>query len=59
MTTDRLFDVRVLERNLQKGLLTKEEFDKYVASLEDAEKNATNVVAEFVEGVLKDRGEEE
>lgn len=59
MTSDRLFDVRVLERNLQKGLLTQAEFDKYVASLDDAEKNATPVVAEFVEGVLKDRSEEE
>lgn len=59
MTNDRLFDVRVLERNLQKGLISREEFDKYVASLDDAEKNSTTVEAEFVEGVLKDNGEEE
>lgn len=59
MTTDRMFDVRVLERNLNKGLISREEFDKYVADLADAEANSTTISAEFVEGVLLERDEEE
>lgn len=52
MTNDRLFDQRTLERNLDKGLITREEYDKYLAALPDAADNATRVEAEFVEGVL-------
>ncbi len=59
MTNDRLFDVRVLERNLHKGLISRVEFDKYVTALADAEANSTPISAEFIEGVLLDNDEEE
>lgn len=59
MSNERLFDVRVLERNLQKGLITRKEYEKYVNDLQDASDNAEVIEAEFVEGVLDDDGEEE
>ncbi len=39
MTTrdeNRLFDVRTLERNLRKGLITHKDYEKYLAKLPDA-----------------------
>lgn len=59
MGTERLFDVRVLERNLQKGLITEEEYEKHLADLEDVEENATVIEAEFVEGVLDEDEDED
>lgn len=59
MTNDRLFDVRVLKRNLEKGLISRQEYDDYLSKLGDAESNSTTIQAEFVEGVLDDDGEEE
>lgn len=62
MTSDKLFDVRLLDRNLQKGLITREEYDKHVGALDDAEDKGTAIEAEFVVGVLDDddaQGEEE
>lgn len=50
---NRLFDVRTVERNIEKGLVTQEEYDAHVASLDDAEDNATVIEAEFKEGVLE------
>jgi hypothetical protein len=32
----KLFDRRVVKRNITNGLITKEEYDKFVASLPDA-----------------------
>jgi hypothetical protein len=31
----RLFDIRTLERNIRKGLITRKDYDKHVKSLED------------------------
>ena len=56
--SEKLFDVRILERNLQKGLITKKEYEKHIADLADAEENATAIEAEFVVGVLDDDDEE-
>lgn len=58
MTDQRLFDVRVLERNLHKGLITREEYEQFVAKLDDVEGNATAIEAEYIVGVL-DEDEEE
>lgn len=42
MTRDqsKLYDVRTLERNLRKGLLSKKDYDKYLKALPDVEQNA-------------------
>jgi hypothetical protein len=32
----RLFDVRTVERNIRKGLITRKEYEKYLKSLADA-----------------------
>lgn len=52
MANERVFDVRILERNLDKGLISREEYDAYLASLDDAGENATVIEAEFVVGVF-------
>lgn len=38
---DRLFDVRTLERNLRKGLVTKKDLEKHIKGLPDAADKAT------------------
>src|SRR5690554_1985814 len=40
LNQDLLFDIRVLERNLRKGLLDKAAFEKHLSSLKDMEENA-------------------
>lgn len=32
----RLFDVRTIERNIKKGLVTRKDYEKHLKSLEDA-----------------------
>jgi hypothetical protein len=49
---DRRFDIRTLERNISAGLITKEEYEKYLAELEDAQENAAPMDAKFEVGVL-------
>ncbi len=56
---ERLFDRRVVERNIAKGLITREEYQEYLDNLEDAEENAAKIEAEYVEGVLEDDEEDE
>jgi hypothetical protein len=51
-TDERKYDVRTLERNLERGLISKEEYDKYLASLADVADKATKIEAKFEEGVL-------
>lgn len=36
----RLFDVRTVERNIKKGLVTRKDYDKYLKSLGDAAEKA-------------------
>ena len=36
----KLYDVRTLERNLRKGLISKKEYEKYLKALPDREANA-------------------
>lgn len=56
---DRLFDVRTVERNIDKGLITREEYEEYLANLPDAAENAETMEAEFEEGVLDEDEDEE
>jgi uncharacterized protein YlaN (UPF0358 family) len=32
----RLFDVRTVERNIKRGLITRKEYERFLKSLEDA-----------------------
>jgi hypothetical protein len=36
---DRVYDVRVLERNIRKGLVARKDVDRYLKSLPDAAQN--------------------
>lgn len=56
---DRLFDVRTVERNIEKGLITRDEYKEYLESLDDSADNAESMEAEFEEGVLDEDEEEE
>lgn len=56
--TDRQFDVRTLERNLETGRITREQYEQYLAQLPDASENAAPVEAEYVEGILKANNDE-
>jgi hypothetical protein len=40
---ERIYDVRVLERNIRKGLLTRKDLEKHLKSLPDRETNADYV----------------
>ena len=40
MALDMRFDNRLIERNIEKGIITREEYNEYIANLADAEKNA-------------------
>lgn len=35
----RLFDVRTVERNIKRGLITRKEYERYLKSLSDAAEN--------------------
>ena len=40
---ERLFDLRVVEKNLRSGLISRKDYEKYLKSVEDDEKNALEV----------------
>lgn len=40
---ERLFDQRVVERNIRAGLITRKDYEKYLKSLDDDEDNALEV----------------
>lgn len=50
--TERKFDLRTLERNFDKGLISKDEYKAYLEKLADTDSNADAFEAEFVENVL-------
>ena len=37
----RLFDVRTVERNIKKGLITRKDYDKHLKALEDAQEKVS------------------
>ena len=53
MTNDRLMDVRTIERNIRAGKVSKEDYAKYLDSLEDcaelADETETQMVLHGVE----------
>ena len=55
---EHLFDYRTVERNIAQGRITREEYEAYLAGLEDSAEQATEIEAEFVEGVLDDRDDD-
>lgn len=40
---ERLFDLRVVEKNLRSGLISRKDYEKYLKSVEDDEDNALEV----------------
>ena len=44
---ESLFDIRVVERNIRRGLITKEEYEQYLESVEDCIDIAAAVEATF------------
>lgn len=59
---EQLVDRRIVERNIEKGLLTRKDYDKYLDKLKDVEDNAEEVVLEeeeeAAEGEAEDGAEE-
>ena len=51
---DRLFDLRTVERNIEHGLITREEYLAHLEGLEDATDKGLPVEASFKAGVLEE-----
>jgi hypothetical protein len=47
---DLLFDRRIIERNLEKGLTTQKEYDKFIAGLSDSTAAATSSKVGITDG---------
>ena len=45
---DTLFDARVVERHIERGLVTREDYEKWLASLEDVSELAEECQTRFV-----------
>jgi hypothetical protein len=59
-TNERVYDVRTLERSLDRGLITRADYEAHLANLPDVADNSTPLEAEFIEGVLaEEEGEED
>ncbi len=48
----KLFDIRIVERNIEKGLITRKEYEEYLKTMDDSAERAEKIEAEFVENVL-------
>lgn len=48
----KLFDIRIVERNIEKGLITRKEYEEYLKAMDDSAERAEKIEAEFVENVL-------
>jgi len=55
---EQLVDRRIVERNIEKGLLTRKDYDKYLDKLKDVEDNAEEVVLEEEEEAAEGEAEE-
>jgi len=44
-SSDRLYDIRVLERNIRKGLIARKDVEKYLKSLPDRADNTAPLAA--------------
>lgn len=47
---DRLVDKRIVERNMTKGLISKEEYEQYLADLADREGGYDRIAVETGDG---------
>ena len=47
---DLLYDKRILERNLEKGLITRDDYTKFIAKLDDLAQDFSEVNNEVKEG---------
>ena len=56
---ERLFDRRLVERNIDKGLITRKEYNDYLSGLDDSQDRCDSIEAAFVEGVLDEGSEDE
>lgn len=56
---ETLFDSRVVERNIEKGLITREDYDAYLGGLDDLADDAVDIESEYEVGVLDDEEDEE
>ena len=52
---DRKFDIRTLERNLEKGKITQDEYDTHLANLADGQEGSAEFQAQFIEGILEQK----
>ncbi|MEM8607094.1 MAG: hypothetical protein AAGF92_08315 [Myxococcota bacterium] len=46
---DKLVDIRIIERNIEKGLITKEEYERHLAELADRDGEYDTVEIETAE----------
>ncbi len=51
---ERVYDLRTLQRNLERGVITREQYQQHLDALEDKEENVAPVESSFVEGILSD-----
>lgn len=55
---EKLFDRRVVERNIDKGKMTRDDYKDFLEGLEDVEDNAETIESEFEEGIFDDDEED-
>ena len=51
------FDKRILDRNLKRGVITKEEYDKFIAAEEDCAENLEQSEVRFVHKIREEAEE--
>jgi hypothetical protein len=47
-TEEQLFDLRLIQRNIQKGLIRQKDYERYVKSLADMTENAGYITKELI-----------
>lgn len=45
---ENLFDIRVVERNIARGKITREQYEAYLTSLEDCEEMGQETATQFI-----------
>ena len=56
---ERMFDSRVVERHIARGLVTREQYDAYIASLQDDAEAGEQSEVQFVRTTLEPAEAEE
>ena len=52
----RLFDLRTVERNIKRGLITRKEYERHLKSLPDASENVTPPEADVPSSAPQEQG---